>query len=427
MAKVTEETRLASQKLDLNIKSAQLELNKQLLEMQKSAEAIDASVKSAHKSADDANEAYQQLSDVEKKAEASGHVIESYQIQAVRAVKNIGDISRSSTNVSQVEQLVDSKLLQMLRNVLPGEQYVLLEAQIKQTQNAGSRRRIYDAKNRESLPGNLVRSEGDAPVPDEVANEVYENLGIIHDFFRDVFGREIADDAGGSLTASIHYGSNYDNGFWDGHQIVLGDGDGTIFNKGAFNTLSMVATEISHAVAAKRSGLVYSGQSGAISSSFGDIFSALVEQWKEKQTADEASWLVMEGAFAQGEKGTALRALKQPGTAYKDLPEVGSDRQVSSIEKIYRGAEDNHGVHTNSGIPNKAFYELAKRLQGYAWDKPAKIWWEALNNIKAKSTFNEFANAIVEAANRLYGAQGAEHDAVVQSWAIVGIVIKSRG
>ena len=87
MAKVTEETRLASQKLDLNIKSAQLELNKQLLEMQKSAEAIDASVKSAHKSADDANEAYQQLSDVEKKAEASGHVIESYQIQAVRAVK----------------------------------------------------------------------------------------------------------------------------------------------------------------------------------------------------------------------------------------------------------------------------------------------------------------------------------------------------
>ena len=114
MAKVTEETRLASQKLDLNIKSAQLELNKQLLEMQKSAEAIDASVKSAHKSADDANEAYQQLSDVEKKAEASGHVIESYQIQAVRAVKNIGDISRSSTNVSQVGQLVDSKLLQML-------------------------------------------------------------------------------------------------------------------------------------------------------------------------------------------------------------------------------------------------------------------------------------------------------------------------
>ena len=119
--------------------------------------------------------------------------------------------------------------------------------------------------------------------------------------------------------------------------------------------------------------------------------------------------------------------MKEPGTAYKDLPEVGSDRQVSSIEKIYRGAEDNHGVHTNSGIPNKAFYELAKRLQGYAWDKPAKIWWEALNNIKAKSTFNEFANATVEAANRLYGAQGAEHDAVVQSWAIVGIVIKSRG
>jgi Zn-dependent metalloprotease len=252
---------------------------------------------------------------------------------------------------------------------------------------------------------------------------VYENLGVIHKFLREVFDRELMEDAGGSLTASIHYGSNYDNSFWNGQQVVLGDGDGQSFRKGAFTTLSMVASEISHAVTGKMAGLLYVGQPGALNTSFSDVFSTLVEQWQKKQTADEASWLMMEGAFAQGGNGSALRSLKQPGTAYKDVPNIGSDRQVATMDKIYTGSQDNGGVHLNSGIPNKAFYEVAKRLKGYAWGKPAKIWWEALGNLKPKSTFEDFAKATIAASDKLYGAQ--EHEAVVQGWMAVGILIKS--
>jgi len=52
--------------------------------------------------------------------------------------------------------------------------------------------------------------------------------------------------------------------------------------------------------------------------------------------------------------------LKEPGSAYKDVPGLGSDKQVSTMAKISNGTR---GIHINSGIPNKAFYELAQRLR----------------------------------------------------------------
>jgi Zn-dependent metalloprotease len=55
--------------------------------------------------------------------------------------------------------------------------------------------------------------------------------------------------------------------------------------------------------------------------------------------------------------------LKEPGSAYKDVPGLGSDKQVSTMAKISNGTRDNGGIHINSGIPNKAFYELAQRLR----------------------------------------------------------------
>lgn len=62
--------------------------------------------------------------------------------------------------------------------------------------------------------------------------------------------------------------------------------------------------------------------------------------------------------------------MKAPGTAY-DNPKIGKDRQPADMDSYKKlpntSAGDWGGVHTNSGIPNRAFYLAATNLGGYSW------------------------------------------------------------
>ncbi len=88
------------------------------------------------------------------------------------------------------------------------------------------RRTIYDAGHQEATPpkGTVVRHEGDPPVTDPAVNEAYDGLGATFTLYRDAFDRDSIDDAGLPLNAYVHYGTNYDNAFWDGAEMVFGDG-----------------------------------------------------------------------------------------------------------------------------------------------------------------------------------------------------------
>lgn len=48
-------------------------------------------------------------------------------------------------------------------------------------------REVYDAHQTRQLPGELVRSEGEAPVDDVAVNEVYDFSGDAYDFYDEVF------------------------------------------------------------------------------------------------------------------------------------------------------------------------------------------------------------------------------------------------
>jgi Zn-dependent metalloprotease len=270
----------------------------------------------------------------------------------------------------------------------------------------------------------LVRSEGDPSISDSVVNEVYDNLEIIHRFFKDVFGWKIPDNKGKTLSVTVHYGDNYDNGFWQAKQLVLGDGDGETFRKGGFTTLSSLAFLLSDSVRSSISQLEGEGQTRALEMSFGDIFSCLVEQWLNKQTPDKASWLVGASLFAPGFKGKALRDMAHPGTAYDD-PRIGKDPQPGHMKDYVQTDSDDGGKHINSGIPSKAFYELANKLKGYAWEKPGKIWFGSYRTLKPKSKFQDLANATLDVAEKTYGEQSPESEAVIQSWTAVGITVGS--
>src|SRR5258708_27662858 len=136
-----------------------------------------------------------------------------------------------------------------------------------------------------------------------------------------------------------------------------------------------------------------------------DVFGSMVKQWTLKQTAAKADWLIGAELLAKGVKGIALRSMKAPGTAYDD-PTLGKDPQPAIMANYVHTAEDNGGVHINSGIPNHAFYLLAIALGGNAWEKAGLIWYNTLNDprLKSSASFSTFANLTVTNAGRLYGS-----------------------
>jgi len=282
-------------------------------------------------------------------------------------------------------------------------------------------RSIYDAAGSEHLPGKIVRKEGEPESGDGSADEAYEGLGHTHRLFADIFGRNSIDGAGLPLDATVHFGNLYDNAFWDGKQMVFGDGDGEIFQRFT-RSLSVIGHELTHGVTQFSANLAYRNQAGAINESMSDIFGALVEQYVKKQSAAEASWLIGEGLFTAHVQGSALRSMRAPGTAYDD-DVLGKDPQPDSMDSYVRTSADNGGVHINSGIPNRAFYLTAETLGGNAWEAPGRIWYETLTggSLPVTATFRVFARATVASAVELFGSGSDEHDAVLKAWETVKV------
>ena len=293
------------------------------------------------------------------------------------------------------------------------------------TPTGQKRRTIYDAKQKPVLPGKLVRGEGGKKTADRIVTEAYDYSGAVYDFYKTVFGRTSVDDKGMRLDSTVHYREDprepFDNAFWNGEQMVYGDGDGEIFDRFT-KCLDVIGHELTHGVTQFEAGLVYQGQSGALNESLSDVFGVLVKQWKLKQTAAKADWLIGAGLLAKGVQGVALRSMKAPGTAYDD-PRLGKDPQPAHMKDYDHSAGDHGGVHTNSGIPNYAFYLTATALGGNAWDKAGKIWYDTLcNRLRADSDFAAAATATVKSAADLFGAKSAEQKAVQSAWKQVGVL-----
>jgi len=284
----------------------------------------------------------------------------------------------------------------------------------------GKERIVYTANNGTSLPGTVVRKEGDAPVADVGVNEAYDGSGWTYDLYKDVYGRNSIDNNGLRLDSTVHYQKNYDNAFWDGKQMVYGDGDGDLFNRFTIS-IDVMGHELTHGVTQYEASLNYSQQPGALNESMSDVFGSLVKQYSLKQSATDADWLIGAGLLAAGVKGIALRSMKAPGTAYDD-PVLGKDPQPAHMSQYVNTTSDNGGVHINSGIPNHAFYVAATQLGGNAWDKAGQIWYVTLRDkLKATSNFQECANLTFQTAADLFGANSLEQQAVQKGWSDVGI------
>jgi hypothetical protein len=280
---------------------------------------------------------------------------------------------------------------------------------------------VYTAANGTDLPGQVVRVSGEPESGDVAVDEAYAGVDGTLALFRDVYGRESFDGRGAPVVATVHYERNYDNAFWDGRQLVFGDGDGQVFDRFT-KPVDVLGHEFTHAVTQYTANLTYQGQSGALNESISDVFGTCLKQRSLGQSAAEGDWLIGEGIFRPSVQGKALRSMSEPGTAYDD-DVIGKDPQVGSMDDYVETQDDNGGVHLNSGIPNRAFFLAATGMGGNAWEGAGKVWYAALTSgIGADTDFAAFAAATVAAAKDV----SPEAAGVVRSaWEEVGVTVGS--
>jgi Zn-dependent metalloprotease len=271
---------------------------------------------------------------------------------------------------------------------------------------------IYDQHESEAhVLGTLVRSEGQPSVADDAVNWAYDGFGDTYKFYWEVLKRNSIDDRGMPIDGLVHYGKHYDNAFWDGEgHMWFGDGDGKMLTQ-TTKGVDVIGHELTHGVTQYTLQLVYQGQSGALNESVSDCMGSLVMQYALGQTAANASWLI--GADIVGPLlQPALRSMKDPRNPN---PHGG---QPAKMSEYVHTAEDNGGVHTNSGIPNHAFYLIASALGGHAWEGAGVIWYDTMRDPKVKPNagFKQFAQGTLRAAQQRFGATSAEANAVREGW-----------
>ena len=339
-------------------------------------------------------------------------------------LRNIAENGTAAQQASTLRTMMTSVELRSQRQAR-SEFPALVESEAS-AEALGKDRAVYNANHGSSLPGQLVRSENAPPTNDSAVNEAYDGSGITYDLFQDIYGRDSIDGNGMRLNSTVHFQRGYDNAFWNGQQMVYGDGDEDLPpNQRLFNrftsSLDVIGHELAHGVTQFEANLVYQNQPGALNESFSDVFGSLVKQYSLNQTADEADWLIGAELLTENVNGVAIRSMKAPGTAYDD-PVLGKDPQPGHMNNYVNTSADNGGVHINSGIPNRAFYLTATELGGHAWERAGRIWYITLRDkLQSNSNFADAARETFAVAGELYGEGSVEQTAVRNGWVGVGL------
>ena len=236
----------------------------------------------------------------------------------------------------------------------------------------------------------------------EAASALY-CLGKTYDFYQSEFGRNSYDNAGASMIGFVRYaevaGKPMQNAFWNGSFMAFGSAD-----KFA-GAIDVVAHEMTHAVVQKTADLVYENQSGALNESIADIMGEGAE-WKSTGSSD---W--------------KLGSVLGPGMQ-RDMISPETCGQPSTMSSFVRTSTDHGGVHTNSGIPNHAFYLLVEGLPGggIGRSKAHQIFYRTLTTKLSKnSDFQDLRAGAVLSAKELYGAGSAESLKVMAAFDAVEI------
>lgn len=235
------------------------------------------------------------------------------------------------------------------------------------------------------------------------------------DYFLNVYGRRIRNN--------VHYGTSYENAFYDERNDSLNFGDGNGSTTWPLVSIDVVGHEYTHGLTRRTSNLIYQDEPGALNESFSDIFGTAIEFY----TGINPDYLIGEDFITPGiSDGVALRYMQNP-------PADG--RSVDYYpNRVYIGTGiDFGGVHFNSGIQNKAFYLLAEggthpitgiTVAGIGRGAAEAIFFRALvYKLFPSAQFRDARLATLSAAADLYGRGSAQYNSVKQTWDAVGVAV----
>jgi len=305
------------------------------------------------------------------------------------------------TLVQQVEVFAPGAELRDL--VLVDAHIGVVAATIGQTESVKDRR-VCDAEKSSSrypCEAPYDREEGDPATGNTDIDSAYEFAGDTYDFYSGRFGRDSLDGAGLPLISTVRYCPKtcpYKNAFWDGSQMVYGPDFAAADD--------VVGHELSHGFTQFTSDLFYWYQSGAINESMSDFFGELIDLTDGAGTDTESvRWLLGEDIPKIG----AIRNMKNP-------PEFNDpDKMTSSLYAADVNQGDEGGVHTNSGVGNKAAYLIAdgatfngKTVTGIGIDKAARVYFTAESTLLTSgSDYADLYEALQQACtNSIGGKEG---------------------
>ncbi|WP_200948448.1 MULTISPECIES: M4 family metallopeptidase [unclassified Kitasatospora] len=251
---------------------------------------------------------------------------------------------------------------------------------------------------------------------------------VTWDYYKNVHGRNgIAGDGKGAYNR-VHYGSNYNNAFWQDSCFCMtyGDGDGNVF--GPLVSLDVAGHEMSHGVTSRTAKLTYSGESGGLNEATSDIFGTLVE-WYAANGGDTGDYLIGEEIVKPGFGKEALRFMDKPSKDTKSADCWSSS--VGGLDVHYSSGVANHfafllaegsGARVVNGVSYDSPTCNGSTVNGIGRDKLGKVWYRALTVYMTSSTnYAGARTATLKAATDLYGAGSTEYAAVAAAWSAVAV------
>ena len=231
----------------------------------------------------------------------------------------------------------------------------------------------------------------------------YTLTGDLYDFYKDHFGRDSIDGGGMPLISTVSYCEEeecpFENAFWDGEQMVYGDG---------LVTDDVTGHELTHGVNGSESHLFYYYQSGALDEAIADVFGELFDlstpSFPSSGDKPADRWKIGEDSSIG-----AIRNMSDP-------PEFEQPDRTGSEEWFYEpdadiSSGDNGGVHENSGVGGKAAFLITdgasfngQTISGLGIEKALQIHYDAITNLlTSASDYQDYGNALRQACSDLVG------------------------
>jgi len=293
--------------------------------------------------------------------------------------------------------------------------------------------------------GTAVESEND-----DIAWDAHWGAGVVYDYWKQKQNRLSFDGNDAKIKSYIHSGVGYDNAFWNGS--VMTYGDGSFPAPGGFKpltSLDVCGHEIGHGVCSFTADLVYAKESGAMNEGYSDIWAACVEYFAIKHI--DPSLASVYKPFYIGEQiaANAARPLRR-----MDNPKAESDPDTYGGQ-FWKNpncspslANDQCGVHTNSGVLNKWFYlmtvgsgsgsgpdaafageddginDLGKTysVQGLGFDMAERIAYLTELMLTSTATFAEARQVSIQVASAISGNPCSNIvKSVTDAWYAVGV------